>query len=790
MSAVVVWIVLVEAAGLLAFISTWRLLRWLPDRGYCASKILGSLLLGTLLWLGASWSLLRNGLGGAALAFLALALCAAAGGHKAIADGSLRHWLRAQWRVVMAVEVVFVLAFAGWCLVRSYDPAADHTEQPMDLMFLTAVSSTETVPPEDPWLSGHPISYYYLGYWLIATLGHLAGVAPELAYNLGQATWLGFLLAACFGLGFNLYTLGSPRRDAAGGGVAAGALSALVVGLSANLALPVELFSRWLKEEGSFLWAENWWWWRTSRVVHDIDLSGNQVEVITEFPFFSYLLGDNHPHVLAMPVVVLVTTLALNLFLAAAAETGGMSSAASSTWGRLFAISGGLPGVALLVAVWGSLAAINTWDVPTGAALLVIGGWAGLFLAGGRDNWLRSLFTSAVFAALLLAGGALLFLPYHLSASSQVKGLVPNLFHPTKLGELAIMFGTLFPGVVLLLGSTWSSESRLRRAFLWWSGLVVGGIVWLGASGVMASRGGGGWLSHPAFPQQGLATALERWRVGWPSFLVVSMLLAVALEVFCSRLSSVERREEGPVAMFTVLLTAVGLGLVLAPELVYLYDGFGTRMNTVFKFYYQAWLLLGCVAVQGILIAWRRRGRARGAAVLALCAIAPGLVYPLPALWSKTGGFQSAQPGLNALSYLEVFHPEELAALLWVRENTRPDTVIVQRSGGSYRPEQNLVSIGTARRTLLGWIGHELQWRGSDYGELAAGREQALRGIYNPTSTEALAGLVREWGVDFVYLGPEERSVYEVSPAHEEILYRGLELSFDNGTVRIFRRRG
>ena len=46
---------------------------------------------------------------------------------------------------------------------------------------------------------------------------------------------------------------------------------------------------------------DGWWWWRASRIIHDRDLAGNAMEVISEFPFFSFLLGDNHPHVYALP---------------------------------------------------------------------------------------------------------------------------------------------------------------------------------------------------------------------------------------------------------------------------------------------------------------------------------------------------------------------------------------------------------------------------------------------------------------------------------------------------------
>ena len=56
--------------------------------------------------------------------------------------------------------------------------------------------------------------------------------------------------------------------------------------------------------------------------------------MIDEFPVFSYILGDNHPHVLAMPFAVLAVGMALNLLLAVlaakpVAEVGAVLDAAS-----------------------------------------------------------------------------------------------------------------------------------------------------------------------------------------------------------------------------------------------------------------------------------------------------------------------------------------------------------------------------------------------------------------------------------------------------------------------------
>src|SRR5690606_22023600 len=42
---------------------------------------------------------------------------------------------------------------------------------------------------------------------------------------------------------------------------------------------------------------------------------------------------------------------------------------------------------------------------------------------------------------------------------------------------------------------------------------------------------------------------------------------------------------------FVLMLVLLGALLVIVPEFVYLRDQFGTRMNTIFKFYFQGWIL-------------------------------------------------------------------------------------------------------------------------------------------------------------------------------------------------------
>src|SRR5262249_33579229 len=144
MTAFVQWYLVVELIGLATFPLTWRLFRRLPDRGYSLSKTLGILLVGFTLWVGTAYGLLRNELGGALIALLAVGAFSVGVGWPGVRARAGRkrplvEWLRGRLAHLIAVELLFLPTFAGWALVRAHSPEAIHTEQPMDLLFLSAI---------------------------------------------------------------------------------------------------------------------------------------------------------------------------------------------------------------------------------------------------------------------------------------------------------------------------------------------------------------------------------------------------------------------------------------------------------------------------------------------------------------------------------------------------------------------------------------------------------------------------------------------------------------------------
>src|SRR3972149_2411154 len=236
---------------------------------------------------------------------------------------------------VVAVEVVFTGALFVAAHLRSYIPEIEATEKPMEFMLLNAASRSRYYSPDDAWFAGASVSYYYFGYVIQAMVAKLAVVKTSVAFNLGLASTAALALTAAFGLGYELARL--VRTVSQRGALLVGAGAIVLVGGIGNLEGVVEFATAngavnatfldgldianldKARESGACLppdpvcinypneESSTWWWWRATR----ISPAGDS---ITEFPFFSFLLGDLHPHVMAIPYVLTAMAAGLALW--------------------------------------------------------------------------------------------------------------------------------------------------------------------------------------------------------------------------------------------------------------------------------------------------------------------------------------------------------------------------------------------------------------------------------------------------------------------------------------------
>jgi YYY domain-containing protein len=825
--AVFLWWLIIEILGLVALPLTMRLFGHLPDRGYALAKPLGMLLVSYVLWLGATFGLLHNSVGGIVFSILAAGVFSGWFYARGKKDSSLLTVLEERRWVIVASEALFTLAFGLWALYRAYNPEIAGTEKPMEFGFLNAILRSETFPPHDPWLSGFAISYYYFGYLMMAVLTKLSGVPSNIAFNLAIALLFAWTMTGAFSLVYNLVK-GSEASGQAEGSPSVplspifhGLLGSVFVAVVGNLEGALEVlhakgigsagFWRWLdlKQLGEAPTTNTWlptrylWWWRASRIIHDRDLLGNDMEVIDEFPFFSFLLGDMHPHVLALPFVLLALALAFNLLL----------SRRKLTWPELSLTAFGL----------GALGFLNTWDFPIYLFIAVAAFAAQRYRLHGTLNteWMKDVGYMAVLLAVL---GFVFYLPFYVGFQSQAGGLLPTLFNITRLNQYLVIFG-LF--VFVLVGFLITQVTELlslrdqdgeralnpRALFrdwlrvLLWAAFLPPLVMSVAILPIVITERGRAFLqgvldSEPvrqAIGQQTLGSLLIKslelrfsnpwfflFSVSLIALVIVLILHRLRITPHASRLTPHASPGFSPSILFVLLIVFTALLLTFSVEFVYLRDLFSTRMNTIFKFYFQAWVLL---AVSTAFCVYYVAGRGKAGWVRSLwlagfgALFLAGMVYPLAASYTKAGSFQ-VEPTLDGTAYVADHNSDDYAAIRWLNENVEGAPVILEATGGSYSYYAR-VSSQTGLPTLLGWDWHEVQWRGT--GEEGNKRKPDIETIYGSLDAQAALTLMDKYAIKYVYVGPLERSHYS-SAALDKFDYI-MDVVYQQGAVTIYKRR-
>ena len=815
--AVFRWWLIIEILGLMALPLAVRLFRHLPDRGYALAKPLGLLSVSYVLWIGATFGLLHNNVGGIVFSILAVgAFCGwfYARGDK---DGNLLTLLRERRWVIVASEVLFALSFGLWALYRAYNPEIAGTEKPMEFGFLNAILRSETFPPHDPWLSGFAISYYYFGYLMMAVLTKLSGVPSNIAFNLAIALLFAWTITGSFSLVHNLVKRSEEDPSVPSvplSPIFHGVLGAILVAVMGNLEGFLEIlhakgigsagFWRWLdlKDLGQAPTTNTWlptrylWWWRASRIIHDRDLLGNDMEVIDEFPFFSFMLGDMHPHVLALPFVFLALALALNLLL----------SRRKLTW----------PELSVTAFCLGALGFLNTWDFPIYLFIAVAAYAVQRYWHHGAFNaeWMKDAGYTSVLLAVL---GFAFYLPFYIGFQSQAGGLLPTLFTITRLNQYLVIFG-LF--VFALLGFLIAQIAELlslrdqggervsspRVLFLDWLHVLLWAVIlpplvmFVVIMPIVVTERGRAFLqgvldSEPvrqAIGQQTIGSLLGkslelRFSNPWFFLFAVSLIaLVVVLILYKSRITDHASPGFSPSVLFVLLIAFTALLLTFSVEFVYLRDLFGTRMNTIFKFYFQAWVLLAVSSAFCVYyVAGRgRMGWARSLWLTGLGALlVAGMVYPVAAGYTKASSFK-VEPTLDGTAYMADHNSDDHAAIRWLNENVEGAPVILEATGGSYTYYAR-VSSQTGLPTLLGWDFHEVQWRGT--GEEGNKRKPDIERIYGSLDAQVALTLMDKYDIKYVYVGSLEQGSYPAA-ALAKFGYI-MDVVYQQGEVTIYKRR-
>ncbi len=840
------WYLAISVVGWVTLPIAFRFLPNLASKGFALARPLGLLVWGFLFWLLCSLGVLQNNTGGVVLAFvmlIALAIWSASQGRLQ----GLVSWIKENKKTIIVMEVFFFVAFALWTIVRAANPDAAYTEKPMELAFINAILKSPSFPPMDPWLSGYAISYYYFGYVIVSMLIRVTSVASSIGFNLSSALWFAMTGLAVYGVVYDLIATWkhsdseqqSKNLSRARLGAFFAPLFVLIVScfegvfeflysnrifwkVDASGALTSKFWT-WLSiaeldtapTMPVSMWpnrSTGWLWWRGSRVLQDINLAGGKIEIIDEFPFFTYLLADLHPHLLAMPFCLLAVGLSLNIFLGAKSYL--TSNESIFKWLKRWEFW-------LTALILGSLAFINTWDFPiyVGLFSLVI-----TYMRYKDDGWKAQRIWDFIKTGLITGiTGVVLFLPFYIGFKSQAGGLLPSLEFVTRGVHFWVFFGALLiPISIWLIFQLWpiknvkSIFSGFQFGLLIFLGLFTASLLFgiiifslgdtgrglaassnaaIAALGQKLQTAGQAFAGFHGTLNAGpvVMASMER-RLNSPGTWITLLLMLTISWTLLGRAKDTKvaisdvipakdqstRLDALKVRSFVLILLLIGIALTVFPEFFYLRDQFGNRMNTIFKFYFQAWILWGIVASYAsveLLSKFKGIKNALFTITITVVIIA-GLAYPVVMLAYKTNNFKPAVFTLDGNDYLARNNADDYAAIQWLGQ--QPLGIVTEAVGGSYS-EYGRVSTRSGMPTVLGWPGHEGQWRGG-YTEVGS-RESDIRTIYTSDDWILVSSLIERYQIRYIYVGNLENSLYKTDTS---LFKANLPMVYQNNGVSIF----
>lgn len=768
------WLLLVEVISIAALPLTFMLFRPLPDRGYLLAKPLGILIVSYLTWLAASLHLLPFSRWTVLLSLVAVALLSGWLCYRFREE--LLVFLRRRWGILLLGEAIFLLAFISFYVIRLLNPDLWHPyrggEKPMDFAYLNAIIKTTYLPPYDPWFSGGYLNYYYLGQYVLACLIKFLGIVPAVAFNLAVPLLFALTVGGAFSVVYNLVEVrrgGQSRAGLSTGPVLAALAGAVTMAILSNLDGLFQLVEGFWRVGESILKGSPPLLTEASRVVSGIgkvvlehkELPGFDywrgsrmmppTISITEFPFFTFLFADLHAHLIAMPFALLASALGLSLVVGRGSRHG---------WGWLWLRGAQLMAFSLVL---GSLRWMNTWDYPTyfliaSAAIVVVE------LLSRRKGMVEALVWGGAQVLLLYLLSTLLYLPFQMSYQSFYSGVQPSQERTPLYQYLAIHALFIF---IIASYLVWQLRLHLR-----WLALAL---CCLAAAVIFAFA----WLVL---------------RLETVAFL--GALLVLLLTLLSHRLGAKEPHARLEIFVLTMLGIAFALGIGVD---IITIQGDINRMNTVFKFYLQAWVLFSLVSAFALwqllrLRWWGKRLWLGGLAVLILSSA----IYPVAATPVRLKDrFNPMPPTDDGMAYMrQATYGDEKGkldlvwdyeAIRWMQDNIQGSPVILEGITPLYRWGSR-ISIYTGLPTVIGWDWHQAQQR-MGYRWMVEERLKDVRVMFTGNDVAVARELLKKYEVRYIYVGQLERAYFPAAglAKFDKMVGDALELAYENREVKIYR---
>ena len=302
------WWLMALLMGMIAMPVSGQLFRSFEDKGWLFSKVLAIAVTGFLTWFLVAGKVLKftnaSCVGVSVICGVGCIILLYRQTQKEI-----ECYPTGKMKLIIREELLFLLVFLLWTYLVGFRPQAYGTEKFMDYGFMQAMMRSDVLPAKDIWYSQGTINYYYGGQYFAVFLTRLTGSRVEVTYNLMRT----FVAAMAFVLPFSLIRqmLGDRIKTKNTGRnkyfpTVAGVTAGVAVSIAGNgyfivyrCLLPLINKLRGITTEVSY------WFPNATRYIGYRPVNEND-KTISEFPSYSFILGDLHAHVVNVMFVLLV----------------------------------------------------------------------------------------------------------------------------------------------------------------------------------------------------------------------------------------------------------------------------------------------------------------------------------------------------------------------------------------------------------------------------------------------------------------------------------------------------
>lgn len=448
------------------------------------------------------------------------------------------------------------------------------------------------------------------------------------------------------------------------------------------------------------------------------------------YPYAAFLQGDLHAHTMTIPFQLMYITLIFSLL------KKSDEAIKNTRWDSLLTVL--ILGVSL-----GFFSIINTWDYPLYAAFTLLA-----FI-------LLKIKLSKKSALGIIIVSLILYVPYFVTRNWDGTHGIGVVHIRTDLADFIELFALFLFVVFAFFYVSLKKQLFKVRALIVIAALTI-------------------------------AIALI-------SFLTDFQLLLTLIPLILVPLYCIWKARGQNEAGFIMLFILIGALIALFCEVFFIADSLPSpweRFNTVMKFYLPLWVFLGIASAYGIFwVLENTKGKIKVFwIVLLIVLVLASIIQPV----GQTVGWTSSQRDyfgigrgtLDGVAYVKTLAPDDYEAIQWIDLNIKGQPVILEAPGEAYDFSSHVATM-TGLPTVIGWLTHEVMWRGS--WDMVSGRDTETDSIYNaPGSDESLA-LLRKYNVEYIFIGKVEKERYSLDSLAEFASHiERYALVYQNQDVEIY----